>query len=147
MTPRVPMREIPFGLAFEMEVVIPIEIGVPSARIENYDEQTNLEKLHANLDQLEEVRERAHVWMAAYQHKIARYYNFRVRSKIFRVGDLIFRKAEVSQPGERGKLAPNWENPYIVDEIIKLGTYRLKQLDGTALSQPWNSENLRIYFQ
>ena len=40
-----------------MEVVIPVEIGVPSVRVENFDEQTNSEKLCVNLDLLEEVSE------------------------------------------------------------------------------------------
>ena len=55
--PRVPTREIPFNLAFGIDAVIPIEIGVPSARVKNYDKQTNMERLCADLDLLEETKE------------------------------------------------------------------------------------------
>ncbi|XP_073105914.1 uncharacterized protein [Elaeis guineensis] len=65
--PRALTRD-PFSLSFGIEVVVSVEIGISSARVENYDELVNTEKLHADLDLLEEVRERAHIRMAAYQH-------------------------------------------------------------------------------
>ena len=55
MMSRVPTREIPFSLAFGVEVVVSGEIEIPSARVENYDEQTNVERLLADLDLLEEA--------------------------------------------------------------------------------------------
>ena len=50
--------------------------------------------------------------MTTYQHQVTQYYNSKVRKKYFRIGDLILRKVEVSQSGERGKLVLNWEGPY-----------------------------------
>ncbi|XP_073116197.1 uncharacterized protein [Elaeis guineensis] len=120
------MRETPFSLTFGMEAVIPVEIVVPSVRTENFDEQTNSERLHANLDLLEEDRERVRVRMAAYQHKVVWYYNIRVRNKVFRIDDLVLCKTGVSQPRERDKLAPNWKGLYQVDGIIKPRTDWLK---------------------
>ena len=125
-TPKIPIGETPFHLTFGVKEVVPVEVRVPSTQLENYDEQTNMKRLRANLDLLEEVQERAHTRMAAYQHQMAQNYNSRIKSKCFKVGDLVLRGAEVSQPGKRGKLAPNWESPYQVDEIVKLETYCLK---------------------
>ncbi|RRT34334.1 hypothetical protein B296_00017987 [Ensete ventricosum] len=40
------------------------------------------------------------------------------------MGDLVLRKTEVSDPTRsHGKLAPNWEGPYRVIDIIRDGTY------------------------
>ena len=61
-----------------------------------FDEQRNSQDLKANLDLLEERWETAQVWMAAYKQKVARYYNSRVKSKAFKVGDLVLRRAAVS---------------------------------------------------
>ena len=66
-TQRVSIDEMPFNLAFEMEAVIPIKFGLPSIRIEEYDEDTNPIWLRANLDLIEESRERAAARMAAYR--------------------------------------------------------------------------------
>ncbi|RWW64468.1 hypothetical protein BHE74_00028297 [Ensete ventricosum] len=42
------------------------------------------------------------------------------------MGDLVLRKAEVSDPGHsRGKLTPRWERPYRVMRVIRDGTYTL----------------------
>lgn len=48
-TKRVPMCEIPFNLAFGTEVVILLEVGLPSLRVRNFDED-NSKWLRANLD-------------------------------------------------------------------------------------------------
>ena len=57
MTPWMPIRETPFNLTFRAEIVILVEIGMPSTRIEYYDEQKNLDQLRTNLDLLEEIRQ------------------------------------------------------------------------------------------
>ena len=85
--------------------------------------------------------------MAAYRQKVARYYNSRVKNKVFRAGDLVLQRAAVSQPQDRGKLAPNWEGPYEVKEIVRPGTYYLKELEGADLPRPWSLKNLRMYYQ
>ena len=54
-----------------------------------FDEQRNSQDLKANLDLLEEKRKTTQVQMAAYKQKVVRYYNSRVKSKAFRVGDLV----------------------------------------------------------
>ena len=72
-----------------------------------FDEQHNSQDLKANLDLLEEKWEIAQVRMVAYKQKAARYYNSRVKSKAFRAGDLVLRRAAVSQPQNQEKLAPN----------------------------------------
>ena len=101
-----------------------------------FDEQCNPQDLKANLDLLEEKQETAQVWMVAYKQKVASYYNFRVKSKAFRAGDLVLRRATVSQPQNQEKLAPNWEGPYEVKEVVWTGTYYLKELRGADLSRP-----------
>ena len=52
-----------------------------------FDESKNDEKLKANLDFLDELRERAHTRMARYQNRVLRYYNSRVKVKRFEEGD------------------------------------------------------------
>lgn len=45
--------EIPFTMAYESEVVISVEVGIPSYRVQHYDEESNNKE---NLDLLEERR-------------------------------------------------------------------------------------------
>ena len=55
MTFHIPTRESPFNLAYGIEAMIPLEIGLPSARVEQYSEPSNSECRRADLDLLSEV--------------------------------------------------------------------------------------------
>lgn len=55
-TTRVATGETLFSLAFGSEAVIPVEIRLPTRRVENFDQQANDEALLLNLDLIEEKR-------------------------------------------------------------------------------------------
>ena len=63
---RTPTGEKPFKMAFGMEAVIPMEIGVLSIRKAWYDKQSNDEGLKLALDCLPEVRDDVAQRMALY---------------------------------------------------------------------------------
>ncbi|XP_021598875.1 uncharacterized protein LOC110604893 [Manihot esculenta] len=60
-------KETPFALAFGTEAVVPVELQVPTHRVQFNSEDTNGDKLRSNLDALEEVREEAQLRTATYQ--------------------------------------------------------------------------------
>ena len=64
-------RDTPFNLAFGMDVVIPIEIGINSIRVTHFNPQDNESKIRLHLDLLEEIREEASLKTAARQRQIA----------------------------------------------------------------------------
>ena len=149
-TPRETTGETPFKLAYGTEAMVPVELKVPSPRVANFREETNDEALRINLDLLEEQREKATIRTAAQQQRAAKYYNKKVKSKLFKEGDLVLRAVEASDhklKQDLGKLAPNWEGPYRVRNIVKPGTYELETLDGVVFPRLWNSSNLRKYYQ
>lgn len=49
--------ETPFSLAYETEAMVPVELKIPTHRVQYCDELANDEKLHGNLDALEEFRD------------------------------------------------------------------------------------------
>lgn len=56
-----------FKLTFGAEAVIPLEIGLVSNWIKEYNENTNHEWFQTSLDLLEEIREKAHIRMVTYK--------------------------------------------------------------------------------
>lgn len=138
--------ETPFKLAYGAEAVTPVEVGMPTIRLQHFDEDLNMTQLRIGLDLLDEVREKTLRNQVVHQQRIARYYNSKVRPRRFQVGDLVLRKAAFDKDTRRGKLAPNWEGPYTVLEELRPGTYRLRSPDGRVLSHPWNIEHLRKFF-
>ena len=53
---RTPTRETPFRLAYRIDAVIPVEVGLTSYRVENYSEDKNEEAMRLQLDLVDEVR-------------------------------------------------------------------------------------------
>ncbi|GKA18717.1 reverse transcriptase domain-containing protein [Tanacetum coccineum] len=98
--------ETPFSLTYGTEAVIPVEIGMPTVRTAEVYMIKNDEALEINLDLLEEKREQAAIQEAKSKAKMEKYYNARVRSTSFRLGDLVYRSNEASRVEDVGKLGP-----------------------------------------
>ncbi|KAJ8467304.1 hypothetical protein OPV22_029856 [Ensete ventricosum] len=118
-TPKTPTGESPYSLAFGTEAVLPPEVVFPTLRVQTQHQEESDQQLRRSLDLLEEKWADAHLRALAYIRAVARIYNRRVRPQNVRSGDLVLRKTEVSDPTRsRGKLAPNWEGPYRVIDVI-----------------------------
>ena len=129
---RTPAGETPFKMAFGMETVVPVEIGVSSSRRAWYDEKSNDEGLKLALDYLPEVRDGATKRMTLYQERMMRYYNQRVKLKRFNPRDIVLRKVS-----EATKDLPS----------LRRGSYYLEDTKGKPLPRPWNAEHLKKYYQ
>ena len=71
-------RTSPFALTYGMEAIIPMEIGMPTLRIE-IPKEANAEAVTKDLDMLDELREAATMLIASYQQRLANLYNRRVK--------------------------------------------------------------------
>lgn len=54
-------------MAYGIEVIIPIEIGTPSFKIEHFNKEENAEGILLNLDLLDEARDKVVLNIAEYQ--------------------------------------------------------------------------------
>nr|XP_011468686.1 PREDICTED: protein NYNRIN-like [Fragaria vesca subsp. vesca] len=79
--------ETSFSLAFGTKAVIPVELIVPSGRVEGYSEETNAEGLQLNMDLIKEKRERADLHTQVYKQRVARHYDSKVRPRSLGLGD------------------------------------------------------------
>ena len=61
----------------------PVEVGMPSYRRAYFDPRHNDENLQVSLDLIEELRNNAKVKVAAYQQRVAKYFNSRVEYRHF----------------------------------------------------------------
>ncbi|RRT32684.1 hypothetical protein B296_00040305, partial [Ensete ventricosum] len=145
-TPKTLTGESPYSLAFGTEVVLPPEVVFLTLRIQTHDEEASNQQLCENLDLLEKKRADAHLRMLAYRRATAKLYNHRVCPRLIMIGDLVLRKAKVSDPTRsRGKLALNWEVSYRVVEVVREGTYPLATMEGRVLPRTWYISNLQNF--
>ncbi|GAV87286.1 hypothetical protein CFOL_v3_30712 [Cephalotus follicularis] len=109
--------------------MILVEIGVHSPRVVHFNEANNEKGLRNLLDLVDELRDKASIRVAAYQQRVSCYYNKMVNPRPLREGDLVLRNATIADPTcTRGKLAPNWEGPYKVKNVLRPGTFKLETL-------------------
>jgi hypothetical protein len=136
--------ETPFKMVYGSDAMIPVEINPPSWRRETLTANENKEALQENLDLLEEIREKAHFREFAMKQRVSHRYNTKVIPRNFREGDLVLKRPMGKDKG--GKLAPNWEGPFRIQEAYGNGAYRLETLQGETLPRTWNVMNLKFYY-
>ncbi|KAJ0557995.1 putative nucleotidyltransferase, Ribonuclease H [Helianthus annuus] len=142
-SPKTSNGETPFSLVYGSEAVIPAEMGLPSPRMLAIEKLDNNRERRIDLDLLEERRENAAINEAKYKSKLEQYYNARVRVCTFTPGDYVLRDNEASNAERPGKLAPKWEGPYLISEVLGKGAYRLQTLEGEPIARTWNAQQLR----
>lgn len=72
--------------------MVPVEVGAGSFRRDYSDEATNMINHKLQLDFIEEVKHTVQLRLAAYQQRTTRYFNGKVKVKLFQVGDLVLKK-------------------------------------------------------
>ncbi len=96
-----------------------------------------------NLDTLEEECDVEKARSAFYQQQARMYQSREVRAKTYNVGELILRLPEK----KKNKLKPKWEGPFIIDQVLTGGVYRLRDaLDNRLEPNPWNAARLRTFY-
>uniref|UniRef100_A0A2N9HIM2 Uncharacterized protein n=1 Tax=Fagus sylvatica TaxID=28930 RepID=A0A2N9HIM2_FAGSY len=147
-TPRSSTGETPYSLTYGVEAVIPLEVGLPTLRSEEYDQDNNELVLAKDLDLAQERRDLAMIRLASYQGDLKKRYGKSVRERILAPGDLVLRKVLGSKRDPtQGKLGANWEGPYQIVSEAGLGAFNLQGMDGKPLKRPWNISNLKKFYQ
>ena len=82
----------------------------------------------------------------AYQRKMARSFNKRVKPRPLHVGDLVLRVIRGLIRDPRGKFRPSWSGPYFIRELSPEGAAWLMDLDGNQFSEPTNVDQLKRYY-
>ncbi|CAJ2679325.1 unnamed protein product [Trifolium pratense] len=81
------------------------------------------------------------------KERIARAYNKRVKSKLFDVGDLVWKVILPMDRRDRvfGKWSPNWEGPFKISQVLLNGAYEIEELTPEKRSVNMNGKYLKKY--
>ena len=138
----------PYSLVYGEDAILPAEIAIPSARVAMASLTTPDEiSRFAHLDTLEERRAKAERFADKYRQRTAKYYNQKVKERIFNVDDIVMKIAPHVQRNEKaGKFAANWQGPFMISKAAESGYYHLKRMNGTKLNTPINGKWLKAYY-
>ena len=96
-----------------------------------------------SLDALEEERDVAKARSAFYQQQARRYQSRELRAKTYNVGELVLCLPDK----KKDKLKTKWEGPFINDQVLTGGAYRLRNASDNRLElNPWNAARLRRFY-
>ena len=93
-----------------------------------------------NVDEVTDKRLKALKEMVKDKARVARAYNKKVKSKSFRVGELLYKTILPlgTKSKKFGKWSPSWEGPYRVIKVIFGNSYLLEMLQGDNLPREIN---------
>jgi hypothetical protein len=130
-------------MVYGAEAVLPCDIIHDAPRVHMYEEEEAELYRQDNLDALEGERDIARARSTFYQQQARRYQSREVRAKAYNVGELVLRLPEK----QKHKLNPKWEGPFIIDEVLTGGAYRLRNPPDNRLEpNPWNAAHLRRFY-
>ena len=130
-------------MVYGAEAVLPHDLKFGAPRISGYEEEEAEEALHNDKDTADEARDIAITRSKGYQDKLRTYQSSRLRTRTFKKGDLVLRLIQEKVH----KLAPQWEGPFIISEVIGGGAYRLKNpKTNEDVGNPRNVANLRLFY-
>ena len=124
--------------------MLPSDLDYGAPRVKAFDPETVDEAQRDTMEVLEEARLATLHRSARYQQTLCRYHERRIRERALQVGDLVLRRVMTTK--DKHKLSPPWEGPYSIAEVIRPGTYELKDSDGNILTNSWNIEQLHRFF-
>ena len=137
-----PTRATPFALTYGVEVVLPLEVEIPSLRVSLkglvIDEDYRAMRLQ-ELELLDEKCQASFDHMRVYQKCMSKAFNKKVHPREFQVGDLVLRVNHKNQQNrdQKGKFEPNWLGPYIIIAAFGSGAYLLSTVEGEQLRNPY----------
>ena len=128
----------PFFMVYDSKAILPTDLEYEAPRVRAYNEQGAKASLEDAMDQLDEACNVALLRSAKYQQALRRYHSRRVWGRAFNVGDLVLRLVQSNKNCH--KLSPPWEGPYVVAEVLRPGTNKLKTINGKVSINAWNIE-------
>jgi hypothetical protein len=76
---------------------------------------------------------------------LRRYHSRQVRGRAFNKGDLVLRL--IQEKKGIHKLSPPWEGPFIINQVLHNGAYRLEDpASGAITERTWNIAQLRPFY-
>ncbi|KAJ1696041.1 hypothetical protein LUZ63_012739 [Rhynchospora breviuscula] len=134
ITYRTPTQATPYSLVYGTEAVLPIEVELPFLRVAMASEIPLTKQMQLRLQELDGIDERrlaAQQNLELYQARMIKAYEKLSRARAFRKGELVLvLRRPITGRHHGHKFAPNWEGPYIIDQVYDEGAYLLANQEG-----------------
>jgi tRNA U38,U39,U40 pseudouridine synthase TruA len=80
-----------------------------------------------------------------YKERIKRWYDKRLKKKVFKEGDKILLSNSRFKTFEKGKLQSKWDGPYVVHSVLSNGAVTIMDVKGDQFMV--NGQRLKVYYE
>jgi hypothetical protein len=130
----------PFFLVYGRSARLPIDVAQPS------DPYATNDRLVELIDEVPPIRIQAKRQITQSQNKQKDHHDKSVkRSNQFEIGTKVLYFNVTLDHSHSGKFNPKWRGPFIIQQVLPHGAYKLQTLDGQSLSAPINGNLLKPY--
>ena len=141
----------PHQLVYGHEAVLPWELKLDSRRITFQNQLTTDEYSTLMKDELQDLaahRLKALANVEANKARVGRWYDKKVKAKIFEQGELVWKLILPigTKSSKFGKWSPTWKGPFRVSRCIPSNAYILETLKGEEYSRALNGKYLKKYY-
>ncbi|CAL9012725.1 unnamed protein product [Prunus brigantina] len=141
----------PYALTYGHDAILPMEIAVQSLRIAHQNDMVGEDYSQAMLLELEGLdasRIDTLNKLLAGKQAVSRAYNKRVKNKSFEEGEIVWKAVLPlgTHIAGYGKWSPTWEGPFIINQILGMGAYRLQDRNGEIHAAPINGKWLKKFY-
>ena len=152
-SPKSAINFLPFSLVYGIEVIIQVEVMIPSSRVMQMWKKEKEKGVFTaerceDLDGLDEKREEAQECNHRYRQRMTEAYGRMTKERVFVEGQLVLKVANHIKRGmaRPSKFSPKWEGLLVIKETHVSGYYHLAQMDGKDLMDPINGKWLKCYY-
>ena len=136
-----------FSLMYGMEVVLRVEVEIPSLRVIMETKLSDAEWVQNKFDQLNLIEEKRMTVLChgqLYKKIMKKAFDKRVKPREFIEGDLGLRKIMSFNTDSRDKWTPNFEGPCVVKKAFFGGALILETMDGEEFPRHMDADAVKV---
>lgn len=129
----------PYSLVFRRQAVLLLDIQHLLLKVAVHEEMTTEEKVNTRLDELEALDEdklAAQQNRELYRQRMSNEFNKQVQLRYFKKVLVLVIYDSMVIFKQKGKLEPNWEAPFIIENVYSNQRYLLMAVEGDRIIQP-----------
>ena len=137
----------PFYLTYGRYANTPLDLILKKPNDNINEDEAIIRRACEIIDQLEPKREVALQNISKAQEKQKEYYDQNKKQQEFQIGQKVLMKNMKAQNWHHNKFGEEWLGPFYIHDVFDKGAYKLRNMDGKLLKNPYNGDHLKLFRQ
>jgi hypothetical protein len=142
----------PFHLVYGRQAILPIETIIPTEPSPDADKEIDLQdsilqRAYELIDKMPYSQNDARLNTERSQQKQKEYFDNKIRPEEYRIGDKVWIQRKEIEKSRSAKFEDKRFGPFVIQEKLNNGAYKLRNNEGQVLQKYYNSDRLAKYYE